>query len=64
MSMGRRHLMVQSAALGLAAVGLLQARAGQAASSDAAAVTNRLEAFRAAQLARDAELSGHFPALL
>ena len=54
MSMGRRHLTVQSAALGLAAVGLLQARAGEAASPDAATVSKRLEAFRAAQFARDA----------
>jgi ketosteroid isomerase-like protein len=54
MSMGRRHLTAQSAMLGLAAVGLLQARSAQAASSDEEAVAKRLEAFRAAQLARNA----------
>lgn len=54
MSIGRRHMTVQSAAIALAAVGLLQARAAQAASSDEEAVTKRLEAFRAAQFDRDA----------
>lgn len=53
-SVGRRHLTVRSAAVGLAAAGLLQPRAAQAASSDEEAVTKRLEAFRDAQFARDA----------
>lgn len=53
-SIGRRHLTVQSAVIGLAAVGLLQPRATQAASSDEEAVMKLLEAFRDAQFARDA----------
>ena len=54
MRISRRHLMVQSTAIGLVTVGLLQGRPGRAASSDAEAVAKRLEAFRAAQFARDA----------
>jgi ketosteroid isomerase-like protein len=54
MSIDRRHLTLQSAAIGLVAVGLLQPRATQAASSDDQAVMKRLEAFRDAQFARDA----------
>lgn len=58
MSMGRRHL-TQSAALSLAAMGLLQANAGHAAPANVEGVAKRLEAFRAAQLTRDAHaLSG------
>ncbi len=55
MSIGRRHLTVQSAAICLAAISLLQPRATQAASSDEEAVMKRLEAFRDAQFARDAD---------
>jgi len=54
MNIGRRHLTVQSAAIGLAAVSLLQPNATQAASSDDQAVLMRLKAFRDAQFARDA----------
>jgi ketosteroid isomerase-like protein len=55
MSIGRRYLTLQSAAIGLAAVGLLQPSATRAASSDEAAVMKRLEAFRDAQFARNAD---------
>ncbi len=54
MSIGRRHLTAQSAAIGLAALGLLQPTATRAASSDEDAVMKRLGAFRDAQFARDA----------
>ncbi len=54
LSIGRRHLTVQSAAIGLAAISLLQPGATQAASSDEAEVMTRLKAFRDAQFARDA----------
>jgi ketosteroid isomerase-like protein len=53
-NIGRRHLTVQSAAIGLAGVSLLQPGATQAASSDDEAVMTRLKAFRDAQFARDA----------
>lgn len=54
MRIGRRLLTVQSAAIGLAAVNLLQPGASQAASSGKEAVLERLHAFRDAQFARDA----------
>jgi len=54
MNIGRRRLTMQSAAIGLAAVTLLQPRPTQAASSDEEAVMARLKAFRDAQFARDA----------
>lgn len=58
MGIGRRHLAGHSVALGLAAAGLLRATTAQAASADEAAVAQRVEAFRAAQLARDAATLG------
>jgi len=54
MNIGRRRLTMQSAAIGVAAVTLLQPRPIQAASSDEEAVMARLKAFRDAQFARDA----------
>lgn len=54
MRIGRRLLTVQSAAIGLAAVNLLQPAASRAASSGKEAVLQRLQAFRDAQFARDA----------
>lgn len=54
MNIGRRHLTVHAAAIGLAAVSLLQPGATRAASSDDEAVMTRLKAFRDAQFARDA----------
>lgn len=54
-SIGRRHLRLQSAAIGLAAISLLQPGPKQAASSDEEEVMKRRKAFRDAQFARDAD---------
>jgi hypothetical protein len=48
LSIGRRHLTARLAALGLAAVGLLQVSKAQPALSEEEAVAKRLDAFRAA----------------
>ena len=55
MNMRRRDLAGQMSILGLAAVELLGARTAMAQSTGEAAVAKRLEAFRAAQVAKDAE---------
>jgi ketosteroid isomerase-like protein len=55
MNISRRHLSGPLPILGLAALGLLGARAAQAMSADEEAVAKRLEAFRAAQVAADAK---------
>jgi ketosteroid isomerase-like protein len=55
MNISRRHLTVPLPVLGLVAVGLLGAKAAQAATADEEAVAKRLEAFRAAQFAADAK---------
>jgi len=58
MNISRRHLTEALPALGLAAIGLLSARAAQAVSADEEAVAKRLDAFRAAQFAHDAKALG------
>jgi ketosteroid isomerase-like protein len=55
MNISRRHLTVPLPVLGLVAVGLLGAKAAQAATADEETVAKRLEAFRAAQFAADAK---------
>jgi ketosteroid isomerase-like protein len=55
MNISRRHLTGPVPVLGLVAVGLLGARAAQALTADEEVVAKRLEAFRAAQVAKDAK---------
>lgn len=55
MTISRRDLAGRSPALGLLAVGLLGATVARAISADEEAVAKRLEAFRTAQVARDAK---------
>jgi ketosteroid isomerase-like protein len=55
MDINRRNLTGSLPILGLAAFGLLQAKAAHAMSADEEAVAKRLEAFRAAQVAGDAK---------
>ena len=55
MNVRRRHLTGPLTMLGLAAVGLLEAKAAQALTADEEAVAKRLEAFRSAQIAADAK---------
>ncbi len=55
MNISRRHLTGPLPVIGLVAVGLLGATAAQALTADEEAVAKRLEAFRAAQVARDAK---------
>ena len=58
MNISRRHVTGRLPALGLVAVGLLGAGAAQALTPDEAAVAKRLEEFRSAQVAADAEAFG------
>jgi ketosteroid isomerase-like protein len=55
MRISRRHLTGHLPALGLVAFGALRAGAAYAVAADEEAVAKRLEAFRAAQFARDAK---------
>jgi ketosteroid isomerase-like protein len=55
MNISRRHLTGPLPVLGLVALSLLGAKAAEAMSADEEAVAKRLEAFRAAQVARDAK---------
>ncbi len=55
MNIGRRHLTEGLPVLGLVTIGLLGAGVAQATSADEEAVAKRLDAFRAAQFARDAK---------
>lgn len=55
MNMQRRHLAGSISVLGLAAFNPLGIRAAQAATADEAAVAKNVEAFRAAQVAKDAK---------
>jgi ketosteroid isomerase-like protein len=55
MNISRRHLTEGLPALGLVTIGLLGVRVARAISVDEEAVAKRLNAFRAAQFARDAK---------
>lgn len=55
MNISRRHLTGPLPVLGLLAIGLLGVKAAQAMTADEEAVAKSLEAFRAAQVAKDAE---------
>jgi ketosteroid isomerase-like protein len=55
MNISRRHLMGPLPVLGMAAVGLLAAGAAHAMTEDEEVVAKQLEAFRKAQMAKDAK---------